>query len=950
MKKMFYWFLLLLMLIPMEASSQTTYLVRYREHATDCTALTDGRFTDQCYEDDSQSLYKCKPNEGNAGVCDSSGEWKLIAGGATGGGAADTAIALASNPVDCTSGQYANAIAANGDLTCAQILFSQLSGSVTDAQVPDTITAANYLPLTGGTLVGDLIVPEEAYSDVSWDGSLEVPTKNSVRDKIEAIVLASASGDITAAGNCGTGAAFGGSCGNTLTSTTQEVIDLSTANTFIYARDDAGDIVFQGKDDDSTANTIYDTTGAGFVQVGSADVTSVPVITDGGTITLDGDIALGTNKTLGLGTSAGNIKFTDASTDTVSIQNAYLGIGTTAPDQLVMLNGASGSSGSTPITLKLNSTDNGTFTDESIISQILFTSLDITGSAGTRGAIKLYADDTTLADTGLSFFTTTNGNTGIREGMRLDHQGNLGIGTTAPAQPLSVYGGIELVDIVAPSAPTGVAGASTGMDGGNYKYKVTYYLNNAIYQTEGGTASSTIAIGANGSCTLTIPVSSQRVTGRRIYRNNPGTLGYYFVANVADNTTTTYTDTASDATVAANAAAPSTTTASGVITQGSSFVLKLDTRSMYFGLNAGQNATGPGENTGLVGDGTDNVMIGPSAGQYISTAGRSTGVGYKACSGSANLGVVPVTGNYNDCFGEGSGNSLQDATRISAYGFGAAGSIKSGRRLIAIGVDNNHDDVAESSITMGYHTGNTLDATDGIANVQYSQLIGHETLAASNYTGVISQMALIGNEIEPLSYSTSYSNGGCFGYRCKIAESNTLAFMNLSTPFKVAVGNNVSTAQLHVINQSSWDSFRIDDVLNDTTPSMRIDPAGNVGIATTNPAATLPGLFIVAPPATQVVAAGNAITADACGTVKNISSATAVTTGTVNSFTDPTTNVFVGCCMTVHNVNASDSITIDSNAKTILNGGTDLVLGAQDTMQICGDSTYWYQVGTKGDN
>jgi hypothetical protein len=46
---------------------------------------------------------------------------------------------------------------------------------------------ARYLALTGGTLTGDLIVPDEAYNATNWNGSLEVPTKNAVRDKIEGL-------------------------------------------------------------------------------------------------------------------------------------------------------------------------------------------------------------------------------------------------------------------------------------------------------------------------------------------------------------------------------------------------------------------------------------------------------------------------------------------------------------------------------------------------------------------------------------------------------------------------------------------------------------------------------------------------------------------------------------------------------------------------------------------
>lgn len=47
--------------------------------------------------------------------------------------------------------------------------------------------SGTYLPLTGGTLSGDLIVPDEAYDATAWNGSLEVPTKNAVRDKIETL-------------------------------------------------------------------------------------------------------------------------------------------------------------------------------------------------------------------------------------------------------------------------------------------------------------------------------------------------------------------------------------------------------------------------------------------------------------------------------------------------------------------------------------------------------------------------------------------------------------------------------------------------------------------------------------------------------------------------------------------------------------------------------------------
>lgn len=63
-------------------------------------------------------------------------------------GNAGTATALAANPADCGANQFATTIAASGALTCA---------AITDADVPNTITASNYLPLAGGTLTGSLV-------------------------------------------------------------------------------------------------------------------------------------------------------------------------------------------------------------------------------------------------------------------------------------------------------------------------------------------------------------------------------------------------------------------------------------------------------------------------------------------------------------------------------------------------------------------------------------------------------------------------------------------------------------------------------------------------------------------------------------------------------------------------------------------------------------------------
>lgn len=54
----------------------------------------------------------------------------------------------------------------------------------------------------------------------------------------------------------------------------------ATDASFIVSRNDSGAVSFLGADDAGAADTIYDTTGAGAITVGSADVTSVTVTTD----------------------------------------------------------------------------------------------------------------------------------------------------------------------------------------------------------------------------------------------------------------------------------------------------------------------------------------------------------------------------------------------------------------------------------------------------------------------------------------------------------------------------------------------------------------------------------------------------------------------------------------------------------------------------------------------
>jgi hypothetical protein len=71
-----------------------------------------------------------------------------------------------------TSNQFLTHITTAGVQTKAQPAFSDLSGSATDAQIPDTIS---------------IVAPTEAYSESGWNADTAPPQKDAVRDQFEAI-------------------------------------------------------------------------------------------------------------------------------------------------------------------------------------------------------------------------------------------------------------------------------------------------------------------------------------------------------------------------------------------------------------------------------------------------------------------------------------------------------------------------------------------------------------------------------------------------------------------------------------------------------------------------------------------------------------------------------------------------------------------------------------------
>jgi hypothetical protein len=117
------------------------------------------------------------------------------------------------------------------------------------------------------------------------------------------------------------------------------------------------------------------------------------------------------------------------------------------------------------------------------------------------------------------------------------------------------------------SAPSGAAGAGGNPNGQYYLY-VTYLItwpNGMTYETGFSDASANVTVTSDKISWTDIPISpyvaysgTEPTIHRKLYRG-PGAAGtltdIYYVATIEDNTTTTYTDDASDVTLAANGAA-----------------------------------------------------------------------------------------------------------------------------------------------------------------------------------------------------------------------------------------------------------------------------------------------------------------------------------------------------------------------------------------------------------
>ena len=301
------------------------------------------------------------------------------------------------------------------------------------------------------------------------------------------------------------------------------------------------------------------------------------------------------------------------------------------------------------------------------------------------------------------------------------------------------------------TSPTAAILSGGSVDTGTHNYLVTFVTADGETGFTALSPTPTIAVTTAGNNTVnltSIPLGATETTARKIYRmSSLQPLRYYvLLTTIANNITTVYVDTASDASLPATGMQSKWNTTAGKLYVGSVLAGYIGESNTLLGMRGLEQLTTGFDNTGMgmgvfsaMTSGYNNSAFGVNALWGNTTGINNTGIGVHALqnnsSGSNNtaIGVYALecnTSGYNN-IAIGCGSLLDNTT-----GFGC----------IAIGIDAlANNTTAYDNIAIGLYA--LRDTTTGVSNIvvgNYSMklntigynntVVGYDTLS-KNITG-----------------------------------------------------------------------------------------------------------------------------------------------------------------------------------------------------------------------
>ena len=337
---------------------------------------------------------------------------------------------------------------------------------------------------------------------------------------------------------------------------------------------------------------------------------------------------------------------------------------------------------------------------------------------------------------------------------------------------------------VAVGAVTITTSSGGSITAGLHYYYFTYY--NSIGETKVNQTfppfNVTIASPNQTVLLSNLPTSSDsRVIGRKIYRTTANVNRWQnarLIATIADNTTTTYTDTAADG-GSGNAFYRENTTNNLMTMDGARalFVGGSNVASTFLGYNAGSN------NFAGTSTGGENVLIG-------STANMATG--YDA-SKSVAIGNFSLAGESCVSIGHGA-QSYSTSGAVIAIGrnthslCGGPGNIAIGNSSMAGGPSNHQ---ANNNVCVGVSTGNKINA--GWNNV----LLGYNA-GSANIVSNRSAIVIGANCDYPAGNAWAVMNIGNVLYGTNLYYSTFTVSSTPTTNGSIGICLPSPTARLHL--------------------------------------------------------------------------------------------------------------------------------------------------------